>query len=68
MTWTLTIIGECRSDLPGMACMCVPVSDYVHNHSAAADTVEQLVCEEFHDTYPDCVIRDIGWAHKEETK
>lgn len=64
MTWNLTIIGEQR-EAPGIACMVVEISDYVHDHSAAADTVEQLVCEEFHDTYPAACICDIGWNHKD---
>lgn len=65
MSWNLTIIGEQR-EAPGIACMVVEISDYVHDHSAEADTVEQLVCEEFHDTYPAACICDIGWNHKEE--
>ena len=68
MTWILTIIGDCHEPDKGPACITLPVSDYVHGHSAAADTVEQLVCEEFHDTYPTHCICDITWAHKEESK
>lgn len=67
MTWILTVVGDCRDSGRGPACTVVPVSDYVHAHPAAADTVEQLVCEEFHDTYPRHCICDITWAYQKET-
>lgn len=68
MSWRLTIVGDCREPERGPACMSLPVSDYVHGHAAAADTVEQLVCEEFHDTYPQHVICEICWTHEDDTK
>lgn len=63
MSWRLTILGEGLS--PGLACMSLPVSDYVHDHAAACDTVEQLVCEEFHDIYPQSVICEICWTYED---
>lgn len=66
MTWILTIIGDCRFPTDGIACMVVPVTDKVHDHPAAADCVEQLVCEQFHDTYPAHTICDLCWVHEEE--
>lgn len=65
MTWRLTLIGDCVTQGTGPAVMSLPVSDYVHSHSAAADTVEQLVCEEFHDTYPQHKICEICWTYED---
>lgn len=62
MSWTLTITGDCQDPEHGPACLVVPIRDYVHSHRKACDTVEQLVCEEFHDTYPAHVICDMCWT------
>lgn len=66
MTWRLTIIGDCRAAGRGSACMSLSVNDYVHSRTAAVDTVEQLVCEEFRDVYPEHTICEICWTHEEE--
>lgn len=67
MTWILTIIGDSYVPTETMACMVVPVMDKTHDYPPAADCVEQLVCEQFHDTYPHHVIGDLCWAREEET-
>lgn len=69
MSWNLTIIGDSMDDdHEPLAVMVIEVSDNVHDYSPAADTVEQLVLEQFHDTYPHHCIGDIGWHHKEEAE
>lgn len=69
MSWMLTIVGDCRMGAVGAtAVMVVPITDRVHDHSGAADTVEQLVCEQFHEVYPWHCICEITWTREEETK
>lgn len=67
MTWILTIIGDSHIPTEPPACMVVPVTDKTHDYPPAADCVEQLCCEQFHDTYPHHVICDLCWVHEEET-
>lgn len=66
MTWTLIIIGDSYVRAEPSACMVIPVQDKTHDYAPSADTVEQLCCEQFHDTYPHHVICDLRWVHEED--
>lgn len=66
MTWHLTIIGDSLVSAEPLAAMVVPVTDKTHDYAPAADAVEMLVCEHFHDLYPHHIICDLCWVHEEE--
>lgn len=61
MTWILTIIGDSLEPGEGPAGLVVPVREWTHSHRKACDTVEQLACEEFQDTYPRHRVCDMTW-------
>lgn len=67
MTWTLTITGDCQEAGHGSACLVIPIRDWTHSHKEAVSVVEQLACEEFHDTYPQHCICEITWTREAVT-
>jgi len=68
MSWRLLIIGESRTYDDGTPCMCVPVTDRVHDNPGAQATLQQMVCEEFEDRFPRRPICEICWFEATDDK